>query len=73
MKRLYFIILLLSTGYGLSSQDNVQNYILARTMLNELGAQYIDHIQYFDGFNFTQNVQIKVSSRSNLIAYIGVC
>ena len=69
MKRLYFIILLLSTVCSLSSQDNGQNYILTRTFLNESGTKYIDNIQYFDGLGRPfQTVQKGVTpNRSNLV------
>lgn len=69
MKRLYLFLSLLSVACSLSSQNNNQNYVLTRTMLNESGTQYIDNIQYFDGLGRpSQNVQKGVTpSRANLV------
>ena len=69
MKRLYLFLSLLSVVCSLSPQNNNQNYVLTRTMLNASGTQYIDNIQYFDGLGHpSQNVQKGVTpSRANLV------
>ena len=55
----------------INAQDNTQNYVHTRTMLNKEGTQYIDNIQYFDGLGRpVQTVQKGVTPNgADLVTY----